>query len=113
MTEQTIEEGRGYAIISYLSIIGTIIAYFMNNAKKNEFTGFHIRQALGLWLSFHAVGLVVSQVDNWFATFAFLFFFGVLIIYGFINAVAGNVQTVPFLGELFQKIFSSLGKHAE
>ena len=109
MTEKTIEEGKGYAIISYLSIIGTIIAYYMNADKKNAFTSFHVRQALGLWLSFHAVGLIVSQIDNWLATFAFLFFFGVLIIYGFINAVTGNALAVPFLGKLFQKIFSSLG----
>lgn len=109
MTDQTIEEGMTPAIISYITIIGTIVAYFMNNDKKNEFASFHIRQGLGLWLAFHAVGIIVSQLDNWFATFAFLMFFGVLLIYGFINAVAGNPQTVPFLGNFFQKIFSSLG----
>ena len=36
MTEQEIEDGKGLAIISYLTIIGTIIAYFMNNDKKND-----------------------------------------------------------------------------
>ena len=110
MTNQTIEEGRIPAIVSYITIIGTIIAFFMNNDKKNEFASFHIRQALGLWLTFFALGYVVGIFDNWLITFAFWFFFGVLFIYGFINAVSGNAQTVPFLGVFFQKIFASIGK---
>ena len=110
MTNQTILDGRTHAIVSYLTIIGTIIAYFLNIDKKNEFASFHIRQALGLWLTFFALGYVVSIFDTWLITFAFWLFFGVLFIYGFINAVAGKPQTVPFLGELYQKIFSSIGK---
>lgn len=110
MTEETIEEGRSYAIISYLTIIGTIIAFFMNNDKKNNFTSFHIRQALGLWLTFFALGYVVGVFDRWLITFAFWLFFGVLFIYGFINAVAGKPQAVPIVGEFYQKIFSSIGK---
>jgi len=109
MTNHTIEEGRTPAIISYITIIGTIIAFFMNNDKKNEFTSFHIRQALGLWLTFFALGYVVGIFDNWFITLAFWLFFGVLFIYGFINAVAGKLQEVPILGAFYQKIFSSLG----
>lgn len=110
MTDQTIEEGRVPAIISYITIVGTIIAFILNNDKKNEFASFHIRQALGLWLVFFALGYIVGIFDNWFMTFAFWFFFGVLFIYGFINSVAGNAQTVPILGNFFQKIFFSIGK---
>ena len=109
MDKQTIDTGQGIAIISYITIFGTIIAFFLNNSKKNEFASFHIRQALGLWLTFFALGYFVGLFDNWFVTFAFWIFFGVLFIYGFINSVAGNPQTVPFLGKFYQKIFSSLG----
>jgi hypothetical protein len=31
MTQQDIKEGKGLAIISYLALIGIIIAYFLNN----------------------------------------------------------------------------------
>ncbi len=110
MTDETILEGRSYAIISYITIIGTIIAFFMNNDKKHDFAYFHIRQALGLWLTFFALGYVVGIFDNWLITFAFWLFFGILFIYGFINAVAGKPQTVPIVGEFYQKIFSSIGK---
>ena len=60
MTEATIEEGKSNAIISYLTIIGTIIAFYLNNDKKNDFASFHIRQALGLWLTFFALGYVIG-----------------------------------------------------
>ncbi len=109
MTEETILEGRLYAVVSYITLIGTIIAFIMNNDKKNQFTSFHIRQALGLWLTFFALGYVVGIFDNWLITFGFWLFFGILFIYGFINAVAGKPQTVPILGEFYQKIFSSIG----
>ena len=110
MTQQDIEQGKGLAIISYLTIIGTIIAYFMNNDKKNIFTSFHVRQALGLWLTYFILAWVVSAVNSWFATLGFWIFFGVLFIFGFINAIGGKAQSVPLVGELFQKWFANLGK---
>lgn len=109
MEEEDIETGKFIAIISYLSIIGTIVAYFMNQNKKSTFAGFHLRQSLGLWLTFAALGLVTSQFDSWFATLGFYLFFGVLFIFGFANAVAGRAQAVPLLGELYQKWFTSFG----
>ena len=110
MTQQEIDEGKGLAIVSYLAIIGIIIAYFLNNDKKNEFTNFHLRQSIGLWLMFHLLGLVVGSFDSWGATSGFYLFFCVLFVYGFISAVSGKVQTVPLLGELFQKWFANIGK---
>jgi uncharacterized membrane protein len=110
MTDQDIEEGKGLAIISYLTIIGTIVAFFMNNDKKNVFTAFHTRQALGLWLTYFILAYVVSGFDSWFATMGFWIFFGILFIYGFFSAATGKAQEVPFLGSLFQKWFASIGR---
>jgi uncharacterized membrane protein len=110
MTDQTIEEGKPMAIISYLTIFGVIIAYFMNNEKKNEFTYFHIRQSLGLWATFFALGYIVGIFNSWLITISFWMFFGVLFIFGFMSAVVGKVQATPILGALFQKLFAGLGK---
>ena len=110
MTDQDINEGKSLAIVSYITIIGTIIAYFMNNDKKNPFTSFHVRQALGLWLTYFILGWVISAVDSWFATLGFWIFFGVLFIFGLINAIGGKAQTVPLLGESFQKWFFGIGR---
>lgn len=110
MTEETIEEGKTIAIISYITIFGVIIAYFMNDNKRNEFASFHIRQALGLWLTFFALGYIIGNFDSWFATLAFWIFFGVLFIFGLMSAATGNIQPTPILGNLFQKVFASFGK---
>ena len=106
----SVDEGKTTAVISYLTIVGVIIAFYMNNEKKNQFAAFHIRQSLGLWLTFFAIGLFVSNFDNWFATLAFYMFFGVLFIYGFMTAVSGRQDAVPLLGNFYQRIFAGLGK---
>ena len=109
MENQDIADGKNIAVISYLTLFGTIIAFFLNNDKKNKFASFHIRQALGLWLTFFVLGYVISAFDSWLITFCFWMFFGVLFIYGFINAVAGKPQTVPLIGDFIQKLFASIG----
>ena len=111
MTEDTIEQGKPLAIVSYLWILGVIVAYFLNkNNNNNPFTNFHVRQSLGIWLTFHAFGIIVSTLDFSLVRLIFFFCFGVLLIYGFINAVAGNDQEVPLVGSLYQKVFASIGR---
>ena len=109
MTQQHIDKGKKLAIISYITIIGTIIALFTNNEHKNPFTAFHVRQALGLWLTFFILGKVISTADNWPATIGFWIFFSVLFFYGFIGALSGKIQIVPLLGKWFQKWFANIG----
>lgn len=111
MTEQDIDKGRQNAIISYITIFGTIIAYYLNNEdhKKSAFASFHIRQSLGLWLTFFALGYMIGIFDSWLITSSFYLFFAVLFIYGFTNAIGRKSQPVPLVGDLYQRIFSNLG----
>jgi len=110
MTEQTIEEGKTLALVSYAWLIGVVIAFYMNNDKKNEFTYFHIRQSLGLWLTFWAVGLIISNYDMTLLRLSFWMFFGVLFIYSFITASTGKAYPIPLVGKFYQKLFAGLGK---
>jgi uncharacterized membrane protein len=112
MTEEDIEKGRKNAIISYLTIIGVIIAYYLNNEddKKSAFASFHVRQSLGLWLTFWALGYIIGSFDSWLVTSSFYIFFAVLFIYGFVNAIGRKAQSVPLVGDFYQKIFSNLGQ---
>lgn len=112
MTEQDIDKGRQNAIISYITIFGVIIAYYLNNedSKKSAFASFHIRQSLGLWLSFIVVNLSITKNFDIFMLRASVYvFFFALIIYGLSNATGRKSQPVPLLGNLYQKIFSNLG----
>jgi len=109
MDNTTIEAGKPLAIVSYLTIIGTIIAFYSNNETKNPFTLFHVKQALGLWLTFFLLGYFIGYLNSLNVTFAFWIAIGSLIIYGLIGAISGKLNSVPVLGPFYQKLFKSLG----
>ncbi|WP_348813482.1 DUF4870 domain-containing protein [Flavobacterium maritimum] len=104
----TMETGKTTAIISYLTIIGAIIAIFMNLEKKNTFAAFHIRQALGIFVSFFLIGYFIGYFDSWMISSAFYVFYFILWIYGFLGALQGEMKLIPLLGEQFQKIFKNI-----
>ena len=104
----SVETGKTAAIVAYLTIVGTIIAYFMNNDTKNPFASFHIRQGLGIHITFYLLGAFVSIFDSWMITGSFWIFIIVLWGYGIINALQGETNPVPILGTKFQTWFSTI-----
>ena len=110
MNDNTVKEGKTMAFVAYLTLIGTLIAFFMNQEKRNHFISFHIRQALGLWILFMALGSSIGGFDDWMITMSFWIFFSVLFIYGIVGALSGKYNEVPVLGPLFQKLFKSIGQ---
>ncbi len=106
--DTTSENGKGAAIVAYLTIIGTIIAYFMNNDSKNTFASFHIRQALGIHITYFLLGAFVSIFNSWMVTYSFWIFIFILWGYGLLTAIQGEQKEVPLLGVQFQKWFSTV-----
>jgi len=104
----TIENGKSAAIVAYLTIVGTIIAYFMNNDTKNSFASFHIRQALGIHITYFVLGAFVSIFDSWMVSYSFWIFIIILWGYGLVTAIQGEQKEVPLLGAQFQKWFSTV-----
>lgn len=104
------KEGKTYAIVAYLTLIGTLIAFFMNREQRNEFTSFHIRQALGLGLSYLALSYVIGSFDSWNASGIFMLLFFVLYIFGILGAATGKYNEIPFIGTFFQRLFKSIGQ---
>ncbi len=88
------------AIVSYITLIGWIVALILNN-PKSEFASFHIRQMLGL-IILSVLG-IIPVLGLIFSIFIF-----VLWVMGFIGAVQGQMRPVPLLGEKFQEWFKSL-----
>lgn len=101
----TVSEGKTAAITSYMLIVGVLIAISMNSESKNPFASFHIRQALGLTVTFLSLGLIVSNFDNLMISAAMWVFVSVLWTYGFITAIKGETKPLPLLGNWFQKVF--------
>ena len=108
MENQTVKEGKTAAIISYITIFGTIIAFIMNSSKKNSFTSFHIRQMIGIFL--------LSMINKYLiydllgSTIGFIVF-GILVvlwIIGFAGAIQGEEKSIPVLGDKFQDWFKGI-----
>ena len=99
-------EGKTTALVSYITIIVSIIDIFMNIESKNEFARFHIRQAFGIHILFYSLGILVTYFDSWLASMGFYIFVTRLWIYGFIAAVQLRKATVPLIGTHFQKWFT-------
>jgi len=103
-----IKNGKSIAVISYFYLIGVLIAYLTNSDKKSAFSYFHIRQSLGLWLSFMALGYPIGYFDNWQITFSFWIAFGILFVYGFSSAISGKMIPIPLVGKIYQKVFKKI-----
>lgn len=91
------------AIISYITLIGTLIAFIMNNEKKNEFAKFHIGQALRAGLAGIVISIAASILImvTGVGVLSYLSYAGwVLAILGLINAVNGKVEKIPLVGNI-------------
>jgi uncharacterized membrane protein len=107
MENYTVKEGKTAAIISYITIFGTIIAFFMNNSKKNSFTSFHIRQMIGIFLLSMINKYIVYDFLGQTAGFVAFILIVVLWVIGFIGAIKGEEKLVPYVGQQFQNWFQN------
>lgn len=104
----TIETGKTAAITSYILGIGVFIAMSMNSDDKNTFASFHIRQGLGITLTFISLGLIISNFDSLLISAPMWIFVSVLWSYGIFSAIKGEAKPMPLLGAYFQKWFSNI-----
>ncbi|MGL4582956.1 MAG: hypothetical protein ACRCVU_08245 [Flavobacterium sp.] len=106
--EKEIETGRTMAVVAHLTIIGCLIAIFMNLDPKNRFSGFYIKQSFGIWLFFYALAYTVGNFNSWAVSGPFYFCFIIIWAYSFIGAVSKEVKPLPEVGVYFQKWFDKL-----
>ncbi|GHC52158.1 DUF4870 domain-containing protein [Ulvibacter litoralis] len=109
MTEVSKSDGKTIAIISYITLIGWIIAYIMHDKDKTDLGAFHLRQSLGIIITAIALSVVASFVGiailSWIIQIAILVFW----VLGFVGAVQGEKKLVPLLGAQFQDWFKGIG----
>ena len=116
-------EDKTVAIVSYLTLIGFIVALILHSNKKTPLGAFHLRQTLGFFLSMVVVTfavvivifiialiplvhlvLVILMPLLWLGLYVGGF---VLWLMGLIAAINGQQKPMPLVGELYQKWFSS------
>lgn len=104
----SVEAGKTAAITSYILGIGVFIAMSMNSEDKNQFASFHIRQGLGLTITFISLGLIINNFNSLMISASMWVFISVLWTYGIFSAIKGETKPIPLLGEYFQKWLKSI-----
>ncbi len=103
------EEAKKIAIIAYITIIGLIVAYVMNNDKKLPFASYHIRQSLGLGVTALALGVIgLIPILGWFINVIGFFVLIYIWVVGLMNAINEKEIPVPILGKRFNKWFKGI-----
>jgi len=112
-TVQTTTEDKTVAILSYITLIGFIIAIVMHGSKKTEIGKYHLRQAFGLMLT----SIVLIPVATFLAIIPFLGWLiwflvwaGLIAIWvmGLIAAASGQMKPLPLLGRKFESWFGGM-----
>ncbi|MDX1326413.1 MAG: DUF4870 domain-containing protein [Arenibacter sp.] len=102
MDQKTINEGKTMAMVSYLFVIGLLIAFIVNSNKKNAFVQFHIEQSLRVWILSIAISVllfVLSMVGIGFLGILSWVPLGFAIL-GVINANSGKLEKLPLIGTI-------------
>jgi len=107
------KDGKLAAIITHITIIGPVIAYFINWDDKDEFGNFYIRQSVGILCIFFVIGALVGAIPNAWAAYGFFLFVFILWIYSFSGALSNQYRLIPVVGKYFQKWFKLKRNNAD
>lgn len=102
------DQSRLISTISYITLIGWIIALILrqNEKPQSELGLFHLRQSFGIMILFFVASIAKVIFDTislgvignvlWVGVFA-------LWLIGLIGAIQGNFTKLPFIGDWFQE----------
>ena len=103
------------AIVSYVTIIGWLIAYFSykNQTEKNAYVTYHLEQSLGVFVFSIMIsiiaGILISVIPGLSIVFSLIALIPlILLVLGIINASNEVEKPVPFIGSFFENKFSFL-----
>lgn len=105
-------EDKTVAILSYLTIIGFIVAIVLHGGKKTRLGSFHLRQSLGIYLTGVVAGacnfvLMFVPILGWLAMLVIWLGLVVMWVMGLIGAAQGQAKPVPVLGGPYQKLLGT------
>jgi len=102
-------EGKTIAIIAYMTFIGLVIAFVMNNDKKDAFAAYHIRQSLGIAATGLALGMVgMIPILGWIINILGIFVLLYMWVMGLMNALNEKEKPVPLLGDKYVSWFKNI-----
>ncbi|MBT1690754.1 hypothetical protein [Dawidia soli] len=103
------------AILSYITIIGWLIAFVKNNDQnpKDELVTYHLKQGFGFFILAIAVNIATTIVVMIMPFLFFLNYVGLLLlvlwVFAIINAVNMQKKPIPVVGPMFENQFAFIG----
>ena len=109
-------EDRTVALLSYLTIVGFIVALVLHSNKKTKFGAYHLRQGLGLALTFMVLHFVAGIIPFWTISYTISIaisqvlwlLYLVLVVLGLVAVSNNQTKPLPVVGELYQGWFGNL-----
>lgn len=109
------DNGKTAAIVSYITLIGWLVAYFaMHKDKKTDLGSFHLRQTLLLFIIVFGLNIVLSifvAIMPFDAGLIYkIIYLGIFILWiiGFIGAIQGEKKEIPLIGKAAQTMFPNI-----
>lgn len=110
-------DNKNTAIVSYITIIGWLIAYFSykNRTEKDAYVSYHLEQSLGVFIFSIIIsvitGILVTVIPTLSGIFSLLTLAPlILLVLGIINASNEVMKPVPLIGSFFERKFRFLQK---
>jgi uncharacterized membrane protein len=101
------------SIVSYITLIGWLIAYFSGKDKADNLLKYHLKQSLGLAIVSIVLNVILSVIGAIIPSLSFLSMVGWVIfifwVLGIINAANSVEKPVPVFGKAFENSFSFIG----
>jgi uncharacterized membrane protein len=111
------DNGKLVAILSYMTLVGWLVALVMHNSQKTALGAYHLRQSLLLFLAAlcaYAAIMFVAVVPllGWLIGIVAIPVVGIgsliLWVMGLVAAVNGEQKPIPVIGEKAQELFKDL-----
>jgi uncharacterized membrane protein len=100
---------RTAAYVSYITIIGWLIAYYSLYRRPNNFVLMHLRQSLMLHiLAFTCNSLLYFLAGSVVVYIIVLIPLFILWITGVMHAISGQAKNIPLAGDIAQRLFKGI-----
>ena len=98
------------SIVSYITLIGWLIAYFSGKEQADSLLKYHLRQSLGLLITGCIFNVVCAVLIAIIPSLGFLSYVGyaffAIMVFGIINASNEVQRPLPVIGKLFEGQFA-------
>lgn len=100
--EKVIQEGKFFAMISYLSFL-CIVTLILK--KNNKFALYHAKQGLVLFV-FEVAAFLLSIIPilGWFLSIFGFLIFVIVAVWGILESLMGRYSRIPVLSDIADKI---------